>query len=215
MEKPSVIGAVGRLVAHVESVIPVAGQPHDFYAREGVYTVDAEWIREFERLDASLDQLCIVKGISIESGSRIATNILEDNAFWFLGKTNLKFRYFNSPEPDEGSIFIANRSDWLRRMDLVRIRAEITEDPPLPNCRLRVEDSKDGWFIYLDERPIPAKEGAGKLFQCLIESDGEAISMTETGCKSRDLKRLPTSLLELLDRKTGGGTRLKREAWRS
>lgn len=217
MEVKNVHSAVARLIEHVKLVQPGEGIAFP--------TLPTGWLAEFLRKDAAVEQLCVNAQIEIPSGQNESDNIVEEarlsSEVWqYCGKTGLRvLRTWKSD--GEPMTLAANSRSWLQRMELVRIKAEVVAGPESlaptagsdRRCRLRAEDTIDGCFIHLDGKPYPANEGAVKLFQAAIEAGGDYVSMTETGCKSRQLDKLPPALLRLLDRDPAKGTRLLRSAW--
>jgi hypothetical protein len=93
-------------------------------------------MRQFELLDAAVEQLCKLSGVSLERGPQSATasDIIAGTSFWIRGFTSLKFRLMTVEQAVTigfAGATLANRSDWIRRMELVRIKAELAASPEL------------------------------------------------------------------------------------
>jgi hypothetical protein len=85
--------------------------------------------------------------------------------------------------------------------------------PATRPCRLRVENTTDGFHVYLDSVPHSVSDTAGGFIEALIESQGDWVSGAAYGCKSRHLDALPNAIKELIERSTAKGCRLKTVAW--
>lgn len=124
MEKSLLLEAIWAIVGHVEEVQSPMNLP-------GIFPVSKEWVRRFDGLDAAVEQLCKLLGIDINPGSRTAHagDVLEQAIVWFRGYTNLKFRALTAEQAILAGVgdlmAIDNRSDWLHRMELTKIKAEI------------------------------------------------------------------------------------------
>lgn len=119
MGKSNLLEALTAIVAHVEGVQPLPRLPE-------VYPVSGEWIREFTHWDAVVEQLCKQADVTIERGHEIADNWLVVQKPWFIGSTSLGLHLLPvsqaALDADE-RVALANRNTWLRRLELVEIKA--------------------------------------------------------------------------------------------
>ena len=82
-------------------------------------------------------------------------------------------------------------------------------------CRLRVEDSSQGYVIHLDGTAWHVSDRVASVIEAAIQAKGRPISMSDLGCRTADLNQLPKQIRKLLITKRGSGTRLADAAWQS
>lgn len=176
MQKGKLLKALDAIEAHVGSLEPL-DDPRE------LYPASHDWMARFDYLDAAVEQLCKVSDVTIERGADCphAFDIIENATIVFRGTTNIKYRMLTVAQALSGGcdlMAVANRSDWLRRMELVRLKAQIADSPPGP---ANASASLSPPFVTTDfqQSILDALKGVAlmkdKLAQTVCDGDGSRL----------------------------------------
>lgn len=108
-------------------------------------------------------------------------------------------------------------ADWSSLATMRDTLDKVTQDRAVESPAKRVSVDVPKAIVYIDGKPEPLngsdkiKKRLAEFFQELVEADGEWVNKSSFEVKSEHIQKQPQALVQLVDSRTGAGTRIPRD----